>query len=128
MDADPHPKRRIELGGHRVVERIKSHEHQSRGGQCLAGGLRIRLAGGLRIRRLEPEDRYHAVADELIDVSSGSLDGLTHLLKVPVQDEYNVVGQSRLSEPREIAQVRKENDDFLLAALGVIGPEKIFPT
>src|SRR6476646_6060459 len=120
MDADPHPKRRTELGGHRVGERIKSHEHHSRGGQCLAGGLRI--------RRLEPEERYHAVADELIDVSSGSLDGLTHLLKVPAQDEYNVVGQSRLSEPREIAQVRKENDDFLLAALGVIGPEKIFPT
>src|SRR4029077_2746949 len=99
MDTDPHPKRRIELDGQRAVERIKSHEHQSRSGQCLARGLRI--------RRLEPEERYHAVADELIDVSSGGLDGLTHLLKVPVQDEYNVVGQSRLSEPREIAQVRK---------------------
>ena|SRR6266542_1254660 len=76
MDSNAHPKRRIEIAGQRIIELSESNEHKSRSGQ--------RMPGGLHIRDIDSEERYHTVADELVHVPPGGLNGLTHLLKVAI--------------------------------------------
>ncbi len=68
MQADTDAQRLVEVARHRLVEVVEGQSHAP----CRVERLAAGDAGFL----FEPEDRHHAVADELVDPAAGRLDGL----------------------------------------------------
>src|SRR5712691_4584000 len=62
----------------------------------------------------DPKEGHHAIARALIDYAARARDGAAHRLKVAVQEEDHVVGEFRLREPGEPAQVGEQHRNVLL--------------
>ena len=69
-----------------------------------------------------PKSAHHPVADELVDMPAGGLDGVAHGFEITVEHEHHVVGQLLLRELGEGAQVREQDGDVPLLARQVAGP------
>ena len=80
------------------------------------GRGRERLPAGLLPGDVEPEQRHGAVADELVQLAAGLLDGLADDGEIAVEQEHDVIGQPVVGERGEAANVAKQDRDFLLAA------------
>ena len=116
MDADADAECGAEIGGELGAERAHRVDHRA--------GSRERLARAGGRARVDPEERHHPVAGELVRDPAGPRDRRADGLEVAVQDEHDVIGQLVLGHPGEAAQVSKEDRQLLLASLANVGAER----
>ena len=67
------------------------------------------------------EKRHYTVAGVLVGNAAGRIDGLPGDFEIAVQEEYDVIRQARLGQPRKAAQVGKEHTDLALLAAYAFG-------
>ena len=92
MDADTVGHRLMRLGGDLVIEVTDVRGDQR-------GGTQRLLAGGSAVGA-QPEQRQHAVADELIRLTAGVGDSARHCLDKAVDEHDNIEGKPRLAQSR----------------------------
>ena len=98
----------LHLGGELVVQMGDVRRDQRGGPQRLpAGGRRIGV---------EPEQRQHAVADELVGLAAGVGHRARHRVDKAVDQEHDVEGQARLRQAGRAAHVDEHADDVALLA------------
>src|SRR5207249_4556789 len=102
VDADADLEGRGEQAAQVVVEAGQLRDHVQRGPD--GPGARPR-----RVGPVQAEQGHQAVADVLVDVAAVPQHRLAHALEVAVEDVDDVVGQVRLHEGRERADVAEED-------------------
>ena len=110
VDADAEAQGRVQLVAERLAQLLHARHHRPGGRERLA-------AAGVRPAAVDPEERHHAVAGELIDDAARVRDGAAHRLEVAVEEEDDVVGELVLGQPGEAAQIGEEHRDLSLRAV-----------
>src|SRR5215213_9500319 len=106
MKAHRDPQWSFELAGIGLVQAFNSLRNAERSINRLTRSLLGR--GG------EPEQSERAVADELVEVPSGLLDGVPDHLEVAVQDKYRVERKPPFRQARKLAKIAKKDSDLAL--------------
>ena len=70
---------------------------------------------------VETKQRHHAVADELVNAPACRLHGMSHLGKVLIEEEHQVVGEFLFGEPGERPEIGEEDRDLALGAVQIAG-------
>ena len=112
MQADADPQRSGELSRQLAVQPLQ-------GGVDLGGGEKRGAAGGLD-RLIETEQGHHAVAHIFVDPAAGGGDRFAGLGEEAVEQEHRIVGEPRLAEGGEAADVEEEDGERPLHA-GLLG-------
>jgi len=116
-DADPDAQRRRKIAGQLGAERRQAFDHRARGGERLA------TAGGRP--DVDPEQRHHPVAGELVGDAAGLGDCRPDGLEITVQDEDDVVGQLVLGHSCKATEIGEEDGEFALTPLPHVRRERV---
>src|SRR5574341_36024 len=102
-DAEVDLELRLEIGLHGLY----GPEHLQPG----ADGVERRAGGIVGVK-----ERHQPVADEIVDLPVVMVDDRAHPAEVPIQHVDDVVGQVRLGERREVADVGEQDGEVTLLA------------
>jgi hypothetical protein len=119
MDADADPKRRLQFLAEAGIHLGEIERH--------ALGRVERLGGGIARLAVDSEQRHHAIADELVEMTTGRDHRLAHGAEVAIEQEHHVVRETLLGKLREAADVGEQHRDLaLLAGMKVVARLGLF--